>query len=163
MLAIALDPAIDRLRDGARTALRQKIANVLFVVAAIEDPPAELARRADEITINFPWGSLLRGVVLAEPVVIAGLAYLAKHGAPVRVLTAVGDRDAASGVTAGDLALLAGRATSFANAGLTLERCGRATTAEVEASGSTWAKRLDRPAVELHLRRDAAGAGAESR
>ena len=145
----------DGLRDGARAALRGRITNALLVVAAIERVPSELAGRADEITLNFPWGSLLRGIVRAEPAVLRGLAALARPGAPLRLLLSIGARDAASGVRPEDLLgirLCAGR---FADAGLWLERCQQATTDEVNASGSSWAKRLGarRPVLSMRLRR----------
>lgn len=47
--------------------------NVLFVQAAVEDLPAELDGAADELHVHFPWGSLLRAVVLGEPFVLGNL------------------------------------------------------------------------------------------
>lgn len=126
---------------------------MLFVVASIEDPPAELAGRGDEITINFPWGSLLRGIVCAEPRVLTGIAALARPRAAVHVLTSVEERDVASGVTRADLMSLPSRAGLFEEAGLVLERCTAATPGEVSGSGSTWGKRLARPALRIGLRR----------
>src|SRR2546426_7896288 len=41
-------------------------SNVLFLQAAVEDLPAELDRVADEIHIHFPWGSLLRALLLGD-------------------------------------------------------------------------------------------------
>jgi hypothetical protein len=38
------------------------LANVLFVQAAVEDLPPELDGIANEVCVNFPWGSLLRAV-----------------------------------------------------------------------------------------------------
>ena len=155
VVAIALDPSVDRLRDGARIALRQRIANALFVVAAIEDVSAELASRADEITVNFPWGSLLRGLVRAESRVLCGLAALAKAGACVRALLSIEDRDASSGLTADDLVALSRRTYDLAAAGLALEYLDVATPGEIGASGSSWAKRLGarRAVYTLRLRR----------
>ena len=126
---------------------------MLFVVAAIESPPAELAARADEITVNFPWGSLLRGIVRADRPVLRGIAAIAKYGARITVLTAIEDRDASSDVSASDLGQLPSRAAAFADAGLAIARCGTATQAEIAASGSSWAKRLRRDAVRIELRR----------
>ena len=50
-------------RRAARPAARGGVSNALFVVAAAERPPMELLAIADELTINFPWGSLLRGAL----------------------------------------------------------------------------------------------------
>ena len=155
-LAVALDPSTDQLMDGARIALRQKIANVMFVVSSIENAPRELERIADEITINFAWGSLLRGIVRAEAAVLGPLARIAKPGAPVRILLSVAERDAAGvGLEAVDADSLARNGGAYASAGLTLARCAIATTTG-RASGSSWSKRLaaDRQVIALTLRRE---------
>lgn len=49
------------------------LPNVLFIQAAVENLPEELNETADEIHIHFPWGSLLRVVVLGDKDVIASL------------------------------------------------------------------------------------------
>ena len=49
-------------RDGRGAVL----PNALFVVAAAERVPAELHGLADELTILFPWGSLLRGALALD-------------------------------------------------------------------------------------------------
>lgn len=156
-MAIALDPSIDRLRDGARAALRRKLRNVLLVVTAIEALPSELDGRADEITVNFPWGSLLRGIAHAEATVLEPLARLAKPEACVRVLLSVETNDRASGLPPLDVPALAACSAAYLRAGFAVVRCARATRAEIAASGSSWAKRLgnDRHVVALELRRKA--------
>lgn len=49
------------------------LPNALFVQAAIENLPEELNESADEIHIHFPWGSLLRAVVLGDESVLDSL------------------------------------------------------------------------------------------
>ncbi|HSK73637.1 MAG TPA: class I SAM-dependent methyltransferase [Pyrinomonadaceae bacterium] len=49
------------------------LPNVLFVQAAIENLPKELNSAADEIHIHFPWGSLLRAVVLGDENALSAL------------------------------------------------------------------------------------------
>ncbi len=49
------------------------LPNVLFVQAAVENLPEELNSAADEIHIHFPWGSLLRAVVMADENVLNSL------------------------------------------------------------------------------------------
>lgn len=49
------------------------LPNVLFIQAAVENLSEELNVTADEIHIHFPWGSLLRAVVLGDEAVIASL------------------------------------------------------------------------------------------
>ena len=154
-LAIALDPSVDRLRVAVRSALRDKVSNVLFVVASIEDAPCELDSAADRMTVSFPWGSLLRGIVRAEPSVLAPLARLAKPGACVDALLSVESRDAASGLEPDDVSALPARADAFARCGLVIERFVIASEDAITASGSSWAKRLGRTrrVSALRLRR----------
>ena len=58
---------------ATRKPLRGGLPNVLFVQAAVENLPEELNETADEIHIHFPWGSLLRTVVLGDETVLASL------------------------------------------------------------------------------------------
>ena len=58
---------------ATRKPLRGGLPNVLFVQAAVENLPEELNATADEIHIHFPWGSLLRAVVLGDEAVIESL------------------------------------------------------------------------------------------
>lgn len=144
-------------RRAARPGQRGGISNALFVVAAAERPPAELLAIADELTINFPWGSLLRGTLAVDDAVARGIAALLKPGASLTALVSVTARDGL-GLGAIDehreASLLAGR---WANHGLQLVSICPATEAEVAATLSTWARRLGvgrtRPAWRIVLRR----------
>jgi 16S rRNA (adenine(1408)-N(1))-methyltransferase len=49
------------------------LPNALFVQAAVENLPEEFNQTADEIHIHFPWGSLLRAVVLGDENVLDNL------------------------------------------------------------------------------------------
>jgi 16S rRNA (adenine(1408)-N(1))-methyltransferase len=122
---------------------RGGLANAVFVVAAIETPPAELAGRASLVTVLFPWGSLLRGVVGLDDRPLAGIASLAAPGAPIEVVASVTGRDAVSaGVENGRLDDVDAIAGAWRAAGLELGDRRPATEAEVLASRSTWARRL---------------------
>ena len=55
-------------RRAAATPRRGGLPNALFVVAAIGALPRELDGLADVVTVHFPWGSLLRGLLGAEPI-----------------------------------------------------------------------------------------------
>ena len=52
------------------------LLNVLFVQAAVEDLPAELDGIAAEVFVQFPWGSLLRGVAGGDERVLRNLRRL---------------------------------------------------------------------------------------
>jgi 16S rRNA (adenine(1408)-N(1))-methyltransferase len=163
LLAIALDPSVDRLRIGARGALRQKIPNALFVVARIEDLPCELRGAADDVTIRFPWGSLLRGLVRADPLVLRPLAELTRVGARVHALISVTTRDQSARLSPEELDSLPGRSASFSHCGFEIESVHTADAGEIAASDSSWAKRLGpgRVVLAVMLRRLADGAAGE--
>jgi 16S rRNA (adenine(1408)-N(1))-methyltransferase len=126
----------------------------VFIVAAAEQPPAELIGIADEMTITFPWGSLLAGALAIDPAAAAGIASFVSIGGRARILVSIVDEDKL-GVTslgAGDVAALAER---WACHGLRLDAFRPATETEIDASGSSWARRLAagrrRPAWLLEL------------
>ena len=135
-LVIGVDASADAMRDASRRAARRgALPNALFAVAAAERPP--LRGIAGEITVNFPWASLLRGVLGADDAVLAGLAALAAPSATVSALVSVVERDGVPPVPpAAELA------AAYARFGLRLVEARPATADEVAASGSSWAKRL---------------------
>jgi 16S rRNA (adenine(1408)-N(1))-methyltransferase len=154
--AIAIDASPDALASGAWRAKRARVANASFLVAAVERLPGELACVADEVTVHFPWGSLLRGLVAGSGSVIGPIASLMKGGAELRVLMSAVDRD---GFAALDPSLVDSRRRAYSEHGLRLIDAGWASNAVVAASGSAWAKRLGvggaRRAVIARYRRDA--------
>lgn len=81
LFAIGLDASRENLRASSRSAL----ANELYVIANALSMPPELHDRADHITINFPWGSLLRGLVEAEDSLLQGMLAVTKPGALLEV------------------------------------------------------------------------------
>lgn len=118
--------------------------NVLFVRASAEALPAELEGRADELTILFPWGSLLRAV-LALPggeAAADGVVKLLRPGGRMSSLVSVTERDRAVADFALDDDALARLAADHDRRGLRLCDARRASADEVGASGSTWARRL---------------------
>jgi 16S rRNA (adenine(1408)-N(1))-methyltransferase len=92
---------------------------------------------AAELTVHFPWGSLLRGVLGADDSVLAGMAQLLAPGATATVLVSVLPRDGVPEIPA-PRRLVA----IYAEHGLSLVEARAATEAEVAASRSSWAKRL---------------------
>ena len=113
-------------------------------MASAESLPDELAGCADEVRIQFPWGSLLRAILHADRALLTGVAGLLCPGGTLHVLVSVVERDRVKGVSrldereAGEVA----RGIAGAGAGIALERWRQATPEDVAASHSTWGKRL---------------------
>lgn len=130
-------------RRAARTAKRGALPRALFVVAAAEVLPRELDGRVDELTVQFPWGSLLRGLLEADPAIVGGIARVTRPGATVTLLLSVTERDRArigrDSVDEGTFRALAPR---YALHGLLLREARPATGDEIARSHSTWAKKL---------------------
>ena len=56
------------------------------MVAAAEALPPELDGLAGLVTVHFPWGSLLRGLLAADPAVLGGLARVLAPGGTLSML-----------------------------------------------------------------------------
>jgi 16S rRNA (adenine(1408)-N(1))-methyltransferase len=134
-------------RRAARPARKGGLPNALFVVAAAEALPAELDGCADALTVHFPWGSLLRGLLSANATVLCGLARVTRPGADLTLLLSVTPRDNVPGMAALDEAALRSLAGSYANHGLALTDVRPATMDDLDRSHSTWAKRLQAEAT----------------
>lgn len=96
-------------RRAAAKPARGGVENAMFLQASLETLGGELNGLADQLTVNFPWGSLLRAVALPEPAQLERLAALAKPGAELDILVNVSPlRDAAYAAKLGlaDAALL---------------------------------------------------------
>jgi 16S rRNA (adenine(1408)-N(1))-methyltransferase len=151
---------------AARPIRKGGLPNALFLVAAAEQLPAELAAVADEVDVLFPWGSLLRGA-LALPdaaAATAGIASVVRPGGQIRVVFSIDPRDGLgiAPATTADGPLLASR---WAAHGLAVTAFAPATTEEIRATGSSWARRLragsDRQAWRLELARPSSPAGEQ--
>jgi len=129
-------------RRAARAATKRGLTNALFLVAAAEAPPPELANLADRITIHFPWGSLLRGCLGLAPAAAAGIAVLANRRATIELLLAPAARDGLEGIPTEPAAIVDAVRSTFAPFGFELVAGRVATDAEIAASRSTWARRL---------------------
>ena len=84
-LAVGVDAVGDALVKLATKARRKPAKggapNLLLAVAAAETLPGPLAGWADEVTVNYPWGSLLRDLVEPAPVLLRRLVALCRPGA----------------------------------------------------------------------------------
>jgi 16S rRNA (adenine(1408)-N(1))-methyltransferase len=146
----------DASRRAARSAARGGLRNAMFVVAAAERPPAELVGLADEVTIHYPWGSLLRGALAFDEAAAAGIAALLAPRGRVTAYVSVMERDG-TGLPALGPDVVAGLTARWACHGLTVDEFRPATTAEIRGAASSWARRLadggSRPVWRLSLGR----------
>lgn len=67
---IGVDPSQKSMGETSGKIYKKKekggLKNALFVLADIENLPDELKDITNQVFINFPWGSLLKGIVLVE-------------------------------------------------------------------------------------------------
>jgi 16S rRNA (adenine(1408)-N(1))-methyltransferase len=76
---------IDACRENLHDVSRRAPANALFVIANALALPSELNELAGHITINFPWGSLIEGLLDPESALLAGLPRIAQPRARLDV------------------------------------------------------------------------------
>jgi 16S rRNA (adenine(1408)-N(1))-methyltransferase len=79
--AIGVDTCRENLRQTSRKAPR----NALYLIAQAQALPHELCGLATHVTINFPWGSLLDGLLTGHAATLNSLAALAQPGARIDV------------------------------------------------------------------------------
>jgi trans-aconitate methyltransferase len=133
-LAIGIDACRENLLERSRRAPE----NAIFLVANALALPAELTGIATRLTINFPWGSLLTGL-LDDPVFCARLASLVRPGATLEVAVNGG------ALAEANWALEVGAARIQSNlraAGCSLRSPQAWGAAELRACPTTWARRL---------------------
>ena len=155
-LAVAIDAHPQAMADAWRRVQRQKLANVLLVAARAEELPCELDGLADAVTIHFPWGSLLAGVLGVDTGgVAAGLARMTRPGGDATAVLSVTERDRALGLPPLDASLERTLAARYAAHGLALTEWRPASRQEIADTRSSWAKRLGagkgRPAWLMRL------------
>jgi 16S rRNA (adenine(1408)-N(1))-methyltransferase len=154
----ASDPAIlavgiDACREQFRAVSRHAPVNAVFIIAAAETLPRELDGAATRLTVNFPWGSLLSGLLTGEAVV-GGLARLVRPGAQLEVrLNAGALAEAGFGLEEGEERIR----QRLRDAGFAVRRPTWWGPEELRVFPTTWAKRLafgrDPRAVELRAAR----------
>ena len=145
--AIGIDACRENLRSSSRTAPR----NALYLIANAQALACELYGLATRITINFPWGSLLEGLLDVDPGLLGGIKAIARPGAVLEVrlnggaLASIGWSLEAGGEQVREVL----GANGFAAAAPT-----HLNAQALRACPTTWAKRLafgpDPQALYLH-------------
>lgn len=142
-LVLGVDAAAPAMAEASRRASRRGPANALFLAAGAESlAETTLAGRADLVAVTFPWGSLLRGLLGLDPAALAGIASLLAPDGRLDALVSVVPSDRFTGLGRLDGSCEPAIGAAWAGAGLELVTMRPATTEEVTASGSSWARRL---------------------
>jgi 16S rRNA (adenine(1408)-N(1))-methyltransferase len=76
---------IDACRENLHEVSRRSPSNALFVIANAQTLPFELHGIATNITINFPWGSLLEGLLENDSALMESLAAIVRPNAELEV------------------------------------------------------------------------------
>lgn len=90
-LYIGIDPAKDNMLEIASKASKKPekggAPNMLLVLACAEALPPELDGCADEVTVLFPWGILLEGIIKPKAEFLSSIRKAAKNGAAFEFVT----------------------------------------------------------------------------
>lgn len=163
---IAIEPVRENVRESAAKAAKKPerggLPNVLYVQASVEQLPSELRGIADDVYVTLPWGSLMRGLILADGSTLAAIASLCRQDASLRVVlnTRIFEEPVPS--EARDLPevtpdYIRSLAPKYVIAGLLIDDTRWMDADEVAALNTTWAKRLSHrappPSVYMLLRR----------
>ena len=72
---------VDSCRENMRKYSQAKLHNMLFVISSAQELPCELNGLISHVSINFPWGSLLKSLLAGDPELICGLEAVSRSTA----------------------------------------------------------------------------------
>ncbi|MCC6616669.1 MAG: hypothetical protein IT320_24560 [Anaerolineae bacterium] len=149
---------IDACRENLHAISRRAPDNALFVIANAQTLPPELFGLAAQITINFPWGSLLNGLLTHDLALLDGLAAISRPGVELHVrLNGGALAEAGWSLESGAERVCEVLALN----GYDLRPPVMLSARDLKALPTTWAKRLafgrDPRAIDLHATRKADG------
>lgn len=160
-LVVGVDPVRSAMAASASRAVRKPVRggvpNALFLVAAVERLPAGLAGAASEVTVLFPWGSLLRAVGQPDPRLMPAIVGLLRPGGR---LTALLNASAAERATHAerlalppldDVAVERRLLPGWHAAGMSAVRARLLDAGEVPLQRTTWGQRLIRGSARQTL------------
>jgi len=154
---IGVDASSDALAYAARRAVRDRVPNLVLLREPLES--LALESFADELTIHFPWGSLLRGALAEERGVFEAICRLPRPGGLLTLAFSVIARDGRAPLSTSDIARVI---REYRWSGFTLVEDRAVGRSDVAAARSSWGKRLDvggrRPGHLLRFRRGSAPA-----
>lgn len=130
---------VDASREGLRKASRKAPPNALFVAANALTLPAELGGIASKVTVNFPWGSLLAGLLGGDPTLFEGLQAVCRPGAEMEIMVNAGAMSEAGYTLENGAAAVR---MSLREGGFDPQDAAWLDARELRCAHTTWAKRL---------------------
>jgi 16S rRNA (adenine(1408)-N(1))-methyltransferase len=76
---------VDACRENLREHSRAKLCNMLFVIASAQELPCEFEGLFSQVTINFPWGSLLKGLLASDSGLMRGLTSVSRPNTQIEI------------------------------------------------------------------------------
>jgi hypothetical protein len=141
---------VDACRENLRAASRQAPENALYLIANALELPAELHGLAHHLTINFPWGSLLSGLLQTGDGLVYELARIMQPNASIVIRVNAGALEEQNATLEAGVGTIR---SSLAGAGFQFASMTPLDAGSLRAIPTTWAKRLafgrDPRAVEL--------------
>lgn len=151
-LFIGVDPAKDNMTEIAvklcKKPAKGGLDNVLLVPATAEALPDMLSGAAQNVTVLFPWGTLLEGIVKPVGAILDAVTKAAEDGAGFEFITTYSDRCEENTIESRGLPTLS---TDYFNGpyrdellahGLVVENVELLDNEYVKNFDSLWAKRL---------------------
>ncbi len=130
---------LDACRENLVEVSRRAPGNSLFIIANALDLPGELNGLADSLSINFPWGSLLEGLLLADSPLWASLLRVTRPGTLLNVrLNGGALAEAGWSLEAGATQVR----RLLIEYGFALRPAEKLTAGDLKAFPTSWAKRL---------------------
>lgn len=124
------------------------LENALFVMASVEDLPKELDGIANQVFINFPWGSLLAGIVKVEDNCWDNIKRICKKGAYIDLLFGYDEKIDRSEIKRLNLPVLSRNfiykilIPKLQDIGLEVIEAKQLTANQLTNYPSTWAKKM---------------------
>ncbi len=130
---------LDACRENLRESSRNCPDNALYLIASAQDLPAELNGLLTQVSINFPWGSLLDGLLDGDPGILGSLARVARPGASLTLRLNGGALSEAGWEAEAGIRQVT---DTLWQAGFLVQEPVRMSASALRAFPSTWARRL---------------------
>ncbi|MCR5214985.1 MAG: 16S rRNA (adenine(1408)-N(1))-methyltransferase NpmA [Eubacterium sp.] len=149
---IGIDPVKENMTDTSKKIEKKPekggLKNLILVVGAVEALPEELYGLGNEVTVYFPWGSLLESVVKPLPESMQEIHKIARDGAIFTFITTYQTSYEANEIEKRHLPDLSIEyfegeySENLKNLGFNVESVTELSLDDVKALGTQWAKRL---------------------